>query len=81
MCSSDLRGIRVLELDEAEYHSMGCNILAVRPGVVVVLDGNPRIRRAMEAQGIEVHAYQGADVSLKGDGGPTCLTRELLRRA
>ena len=75
------RGIGVLALDEEEYHSMGCNILAVQPGVVVVLDGNPRIRRAMEAKGIEVHAYQGADVSLKGDGGPTCLTRELLRQA
>jgi N-dimethylarginine dimethylaminohydrolase len=49
--------------------------------VVVVLDGNPKIRRALEAKGIEVHAYQGGDVSLKGDGGPTCLTRELLRRA
>ena len=75
------RGIRILPLDESEYLSMGCNILAVRPGVVVVLDGNPRIRRAMEAEGVEVHAYAGADVSLKGDGGPTCLTRELLRRA
>lgn len=75
------RGIRILPLDEEEYLTMGCNILAVRPGVVVVLDGNPRIRRAMEAEGVEVHAYAGADVSLKGDGGPTCLTRELLRRA
>lgn len=75
------RGIGIIPLDEEEYHSMGCNILAVAPGVVVVLDGNPRIRRAMEARGIEVHAYQGADLSLKGDGGPTCLTRELLRRA
>jgi hypothetical protein len=46
-----------------------------------VLDGNPKIRRALETKGIEVHAYQGGDVSLKGDGGPTCLTRELLRRA
>ena len=75
------RGIGVIPLDEDEYHSMGCNILATAPGVVVVLDGNPKIRRAMETKGIEVHAYQGGDVSLKGDGGPTCLTRELLRRA
>ncbi len=75
------RGIGIIPLDEEEYHSMGCNILAVAPGVVVVLDGNPRVRRAMEARGIEVHAYQGTEVSLKGDGGPTCLTRELLRRA
>ncbi|MGI9116401.1 MAG: dimethylarginine dimethylaminohydrolase family protein [Gaiellales bacterium] len=75
------RGIEVLPLDEDEYRTMGCNILATAPGVVVVLDGNPKIRRAMEARGIEVHAYQGGDVSLKGDGGPTCLTRELLRGA
>ena len=75
------RGIGIIPLGEDEYHSMGCNILATAPGVVVVLDGNPKVRRAMEARGIEVHAYQGGDVSLKGDGGPTCLTRELLRRA
>ena len=75
------RGIGIIPLGEDEYHSMGCNILATAPGVVVVLDGNPDVRRAMEAKGIEVHAYQGRDVSLKGDGGPTCLTRELLRRA
>ena len=75
------RGIGVIPLDEDEYWTMGCNILATAPGVVVVLDGNPKIRRAMEAKGIEVHAYQGGDVSLKGDGGPTCLTRELLRQA
>ena len=75
------RGIGIIPLGEDEYHSMGCNILATAPGVVVVLDGNPNVRRAMEAKGIEVYAYQGGDVSLKGDGGPTCLTRELLRRA
>ena len=75
------RGIGIIPLGEDEYHSMGCNILATAPGVVVVLDGNPNVRRAMEAKGIEVHAYQGGEVSLKGDGGPTCLTRELLRRA
>jgi len=75
------RDIGIIPLSEDEYHSMGCNILATAPGVVVVLDGNPNVRRAMEAKGIEVHAYQGGDVSLKGDGGPTCLTRELLRRA
>jgi len=75
------RGVGVLSLDEDEYPTMGCNILAVAPGVVVVLDGNPKIRRAMEERGIEVHAYVGQEVSLKGDGGPTCLTRELLRKA
>ncbi len=75
------RGIEVLSLDPDEYETMGCNILATAPGVVVVLEGNPKIRRTMEAKGVEVHAYQGHDLSLKGDGGPTCLTRELCRQA
>lgn len=74
------RGIRTVAVDEDEYLTMACNVLPVRPGVVVVVDGNPRARRAMEAAGVEVHAYDGSEISLKGDGGPTCLTRPLLRR-
>ena len=58
----------------------GSNVLPVRPGVVVVVDGNPKARRAMEAAGVEVHAYDGSEISLKGDGGPTCLTRPIWRR-
>ncbi len=75
------RHIRTIPVDADEYGSMACNVLAVAPGVVVVVDGNPRARRAMEAAGVEVHAYAGSEISLKGDGGPTCLTRPLLRRA
>jgi len=75
------RGIRHVAVPEEEYATMACNVLAVRPGVVVVLEGNPVTRRALEAEGVEVHAYAGGDLSLKGDGGPTCLTRELARVA
>jgi dimethylargininase len=74
------RGVRTIAVDEDEYWTMACNVLAVRPGVVVVVDGNPKTRRAMEAAGVEVHAYDGSEISLKGDGGPTCLTRPLWRR-
>lgn len=75
------RAIRTISVDADEYETMGCNVLAVSPGVVVVVDGNPKARRAMEAAGVAVHAYDGSEVSFKGDGGPTCLTRPLLRRA
>jgi arginine deiminase len=60
---------------------MGCNILAVRPGVAVMVDGVATVRRALEREGVEVHVYDGSELSLKGDGGPTCLTAPLLRRA
>jgi N-dimethylarginine dimethylaminohydrolase len=72
------RMIRWVAVDPDEYATLGANVLAVRPGVVVMADGNPRTRRALEAEGCEVHVYQASELS-KGDGGPTCLTRPLLR--
>ena len=73
------RGVKLLALPEDEYETMGCNILAVAPRKCVVLSGNPRTRAMLEAEGVEVWAYEGAEISLKGEGGPTCLTRPLLR--
>ena len=73
------RGTEWIAIDRDDYLAMGCNILAVRPGVVVMVDGVPGVRRALERRGIEVHVYDGSDLSLKGDGGPTCLTQPLLR--
>ena len=64
-----------------EYEAMGTNILAIRPGVVVMVDGLPDLRRRLEQRGVEVHVYDGSELSLKGDGGPTCLTAPLLRAA
>ena len=61
--------------------AMGCNVLCVRPGVVVMVDGVADLRRRIEARGVEVHAYDGSELSLKGDGGPTCLTCPLWRSA
>src|SRR6266508_2045610 len=62
----------------AEAHRQLAAILAARPGVVVMADGNPRTRRALEAEGCEVHVYPASELA-KGNGGPTCLTRPLLR--
>jgi N-dimethylarginine dimethylaminohydrolase len=73
------RGTDWIAISRDDYLAMGCNILAVRPGVVVMVDGVPAVRRALEARGVEVHVYDGSELSLKGDGGPTCLTQPLLR--
>ncbi len=72
-------GIRLVEVPEDEYPTLGCNVLAVRPGVVIVADGNPVTRRALEAAGVEVHAVALGEVGENGSGGVTCLTRPLLR--
>jgi N-dimethylarginine dimethylaminohydrolase len=75
----DERGVREIEVPDDEFDSMGCNVLALAPRVGLALDGNPETRRRMEAVGVEVQTYRGEELSHKGDGGPTCLTRPLAR--
>jgi dimethylargininase len=72
-------GVRLVEVPEEEYPTLGCNVLAVRPGVVVVADGNRETRRRLEAAGCEVHAVPLGEVGENGSGGVTCLTRPVLR--
>jgi N-dimethylarginine dimethylaminohydrolase len=72
-------GIRLIEVPDEEFTTLGCNVLAVRPGVVIVADGNPRTSAALAAAGCEVHTYPATEIGLNGSGGPTCLTRPILR--
>lgn len=72
------RGYRTLPADPDELDDQGCNVLAVRPGVVVMADSAPRTRATLQRAGVEVHTYAAAEIN-SGDGGPTCLTRPLLR--
>jgi len=74
------RGITLVEVPDGEFGTMGCNVLAVAPGVCVMLEGNPETRMRLEQAGAEVHTYKGEEISVPGEGGPTCLTRPLLRR-
>jgi dimethylargininase len=74
------RGIRRLHCDPDEFELQGCNVLAVRPGVVVMADTAPRTRRTLEQAGCEVHVYEASELNL-GEGGPTCLTQPVLRAA
>jgi N-dimethylarginine dimethylaminohydrolase len=72
------RGYRTVACHPDEFDAQGCNILAVRPGVVVMADSAPQTRVALEKVGVDVHVYAASEIN-KGDGGPTCLTRPLLR--
>lgn len=73
------RGIGVLEAPEAEYDSMATNVLALAPRRCLMLAGNPKTVKLLEANGVDVWTYDGREISLKGQGGPTCLTRPLRR--
>jgi len=73
------RGIELVEVPEEEFETMGPNVLALSPRVALALEGNDETRRRMEKAGVDVRVYRGDEISRKGDGGPTCLTRPLLR--
>ncbi len=75
----DDRGIRCIDVPDEEFETMGPNVLAVAPHVALALAGNDETRRRMERAGVDVVVYQGDEISRKGDGGPTCLTRPILR--
>jgi dimethylargininase len=74
-------GVRTIAVDEGEFATLGCNVLTVRPGVVIVAAGNPVISAAMAAAGCEVHTFDASEIGVNGSGGPTCLTRPVLRSA
>ena len=73
-------GIKLIHVPDNEYDSMGCNVLAVAPKKVIMLEGNPETRKMLEKNKVEVFCYDGSEISLKGSGGPTCLTRPFLRQ-
>ena len=72
------RGVELLALPDEDYASLGCNVLTVRPGVAVIASGNDATVQLLRNHGVEVHVYEASEIS-KGEGGPTCLTRPLLR--
>ncbi len=72
-------GIDTIAVPDDEFATLGCNVLAVEPGVVIVADGNPRTAAALAAAGCEVHAYAATEIGINGSGGPTCLTRPIRR--
>jgi N-dimethylarginine dimethylaminohydrolase len=73
------RGYRLVEVPDEEFDSMGTNVLALAPRRCLMLRGNPRTRTALERAGADVDEYEGREISARGAGGPTCLTRPLLR--
>jgi N-dimethylarginine dimethylaminohydrolase len=73
------RGFELVEVPDEEFDSMGCNVLALAPRVCLIVKGNPITKSRLEAAGCKVIEYEGAEISVKGGGGPTCLTRPVDR--
>ena len=72
-------GYTLIEIPEEELETQATNVLALEPDWLVMIDGSPVTRRRLEAAGCQVETYEGSDISLRVEGGPTCLTRPVLR--
>lgn len=76
----EARGFRKVEVPEEEFLTMAPNVLATAPGRCIMIEGNPVTRRRLEEAGCHVRTYRAQELSLKAEGGPTCLTRPVLRQ-
>jgi N-dimethylarginine dimethylaminohydrolase len=75
------RGFELVEVPDEEFESMGCNVLALSPRKCLMVAGNPITEARLKAAGCEVLTYAGANISVLGGGGPTCLTRPMERES
>ena len=74
------QNIKLIKVPDKEYESMACNVLPLAPKKCIMMSGNPITKTLLESNNVEVFTYDGSEVSLKGAGGPTCLTRPIYRQ-
>ncbi len=75
----EARGIQFIDVPENEFDSMGCNVLALGPRHAMMVAGNPETERRIKSAGVKLEVIEGADICRKGEGGPTCMTRPIVR--
>jgi N-dimethylarginine dimethylaminohydrolase len=73
------RGFRLLEIEYAERDTLACNVLSLGNGRLIAIEENARTNQRMREAGFDVRTFAGSEICINGGGGPTCLTRPLLR--
>ncbi len=73
-------GIKLLEVPEEEFLTLGSNVLTLEPRKCIMVAGNQKTKKLLENEGVEVFEYKREEISLKGSGGPTCLTCPIVRK-
>jgi N-dimethylarginine dimethylaminohydrolase len=74
------RGLRLIEIEYTERDSLACNVLALGAKKLIALAENARTNQRLREAGFDVRTFAGSELCINGSGGPTCLTRPLLRR-
>lgn len=73
------RSYRFVEIEPSERETLACNVLALGNRRLVAIEENHKTNQRLRDAGFEVHAFPGSEICINGSGGPTCLTRPLLR--
>jgi N-dimethylarginine dimethylaminohydrolase len=74
------RGFRLIEIEYSERDSLACNVLSLGSKRLIALEENPKTNQRMRDAGFDVQTFPGSEICINGAGGPTCLTRPLLRK-
>ena len=72
-------GYTFIEIDASERETLACNVMSLGNRRLVALEENRKTNRRLRDAGFEVHTFPGSEICVNGAGGPTCLTRPLLR--
>jgi len=73
------RGFRLIEIDYSERNTLGCNVLSLGNKRLLSIEENQRTNTKLRQAGFDVRTFPGSEICINGSGGPTCLTRPLLR--
>jgi N-dimethylarginine dimethylaminohydrolase len=73
------RAFRLIEIDYSERETLACNVLALGKARLIALEENVKTNQRMRDAGFDVRTFPGSEICINGAGGPTCLTRPLLR--
>jgi N-dimethylarginine dimethylaminohydrolase len=73
------RGFNLIEIDSSERDTLACNVLALGNNRLLAIAENSKTNARLREAGFDVRAFAGNELCVNGGGGPTCLTRPLLR--
>ncbi|MFL2768138.1 MAG: dimethylarginine dimethylaminohydrolase family protein [Dehalococcoidia bacterium] len=74
------KNIKFLNIDESEYDTLACNVLPLSENKCLIVSGNDKTRSVIDRSGIETIEFEASEICYKGSGGPTCITRPILRK-
>jgi dimethylargininase len=73
------RNFKFITVSDQEFLTQATNVLTLSPRVVIMPEKNPETKAKLERAGCTVYTYPCSELTFKAEGGPTCLTRPVLR--